>query len=232
MRPINKGVSPYDKISDYSDALPFLEEKIGLYCSYCEFCINHVPEVEHVISKSESGDKTAWGNLLLGCKYCNTRKSKKTTLYNADEYLWPDIYNTAIAFSYDQGIPRVNEEVAMQLDPSGCFLNKAKKLFDLVDLGHRPVGKSKDRRFKQRNEAYRLAKNSLKAWQAIDNKEDKAAKFFLSQTIELAKNTGFFSIWTMVFYNDSDVLHALISAFPGTERTYFDQDGHPRFITK
>ena len=82
--------------------------------------------------------------------------------------------------------------MAMRLDPRGRFLNKARNLFELVDLGHRPVGKSKDRRFKQRNEAYRLAKNSLKAWQSIDNKEDEGAKLFLSQTIELAKNTVFF----------------------------------------
>jgi len=81
--------------------------------------------------------------------------------------------------------------MAMRLDPRGRFLNKARNLFELVDLGHRPVGKSKDRRFKQRNEAYRLAKNSLKAWQSIDNKEDEGAKLFLSQTIELAKNTVF-----------------------------------------
>ncbi|MCI8856627.1 MAG: HNH endonuclease [Clostridiaceae bacterium] len=91
MRPINKGVSPYKKIPNYSDALPFLEKCIGLYCSYCEFRIDRVPEVEHIISKSEGGDKTAWDNLLLGCKYCNSRKSKKITQHNKDEYLWPDI---------------------------------------------------------------------------------------------------------------------------------------------
>ena len=75
MRPVDKGDSPYEKIDKYQDALPYLEEKIGLYCSYCEMPIKHVPEVEHVVSKSKGGDLTAWENLNLGCKYCNSRKS-------------------------------------------------------------------------------------------------------------------------------------------------------------
>ena len=63
MRPINKGESPYKKINEYKDALPYLERRIGMYCSYCEFSIPHVPEVEHVVSKSKGGDLTDWNNL-------------------------------------------------------------------------------------------------------------------------------------------------------------------------
>ena len=92
--------SPYEKIKKYQDALPYLEKKIGLYCSYCEMPINHVPEVEHMISRKHGGDWTAWSNLLLGCKYCNTRKSAKTTPQNVEDYLWPDTDNTALVFSY------------------------------------------------------------------------------------------------------------------------------------
>lgn len=47
MRPVNKGESPYQEIDDYSEALPYLEKQLGAYCSYCEFPIKHVPEVEH-----------------------------------------------------------------------------------------------------------------------------------------------------------------------------------------
>ena len=78
MRPVNKGDSPYQKIKSYGDALPYLEKRLGIYCSFCEMRINHVPEVEHVASKTRGGDLTAWNNLLLGCKYCNSRKSNKT----------------------------------------------------------------------------------------------------------------------------------------------------------
>ena len=77
-----------------------LEEKIGLYCSYCEMPITHVPEVEHMISRKHGGNWIAWSNLLLGCKYCNSRKDAKTTLENVKEYLRPDADNTAVAFSH------------------------------------------------------------------------------------------------------------------------------------
>ena len=43
-------------------------------------------------------NRTDWNNLLLGCKYCNTRKGKKTSLEDVDEYIWPDRDNTALAY--------------------------------------------------------------------------------------------------------------------------------------
>lgn len=42
MRAIDKGGSPYKEIDEYQDAIPYLEKKIGLYCSYCEMSIKHV----------------------------------------------------------------------------------------------------------------------------------------------------------------------------------------------
>lgn len=205
-----------------------MERRIGVYCSYCEFRIDHVPEVEHISSKSKGGDRTDWNNLLLACKYCNSRKSKKTSADNIEEYLWPDTDNTAIAFSYENGIPRINRKIALQIDPSRRFLAKAQNLFNLVKLGHRPTQKEKDRRFNRRNEVYRIARGSLETWESISDKEDVLATNYLQQTIELAKQVGFFSIWMMVFHDYPTVLQALLLAFPGTERTYFDEMGHPK----
>ena len=51
MRPVYKGESPYKLIEAYQDALLYLEDRIGLYCSYCKMPIIHVPEVEHIISR-------------------------------------------------------------------------------------------------------------------------------------------------------------------------------------
>ena len=232
MRPVNKGDSPYVTISDYSEAFPYLEERIGIYCSYCEFRIDHVPEVEHISSKSKGGDKTAWSNLLLGCKYCNTRKSNLVTPLNKDDYLWPDTDNTAIAYSYTGGIPKVNASVLRKLDPGGQSLKKAINLHELVKLGNIPGPKDKDRRFKSRIEAYGCAKKSLQKWQTIADKEDPTASGFLEQTIEFAKYTGFFSIWAAVFECDPYVLNALIRAFPGTGHTVFDENGHPKLLLK
>ena len=107
MRPINKGNSPYNTIKSYPEALPYLEERIGLYCSYCELPIFHVPEVEHVVSKSRGGNRTEWDNLLLGCKYCNTRKGNAVGPENKETFLWPDENNTALVYSYEDGIATV-----------------------------------------------------------------------------------------------------------------------------
>lgn len=46
MRPVNKGTSPYTPIQEYRDALPYLESRIGIYCSYCGAIIDHAPEIE------------------------------------------------------------------------------------------------------------------------------------------------------------------------------------------
>lgn len=74
MRPVDKGAAPQKEYKQYKDAEPDLEERIGAYCSFCEMSINHVPEVEHKEAKACGGEELAWDNLLLSCKYCNTRK--------------------------------------------------------------------------------------------------------------------------------------------------------------
>lgn len=228
MRPVNKGSSPYETISEYSEALPYLEQRIGCYCSYCEFPINHVPEVEHISARSKGGNETAWSNLLLGCNYCNTRKKDLVTLDHQGEYLWPDSDNTAIAYVYSGGLPKVNTDALQKLDPSGQILRKAEKLYNLVNLGNKPHAKEKDRRFMKRIEAYNIAFQSLKEWNEIPDQETPAAKAFLMQTVNLALQTGFFSVWATVFEDDSVFLNALIDAFPGTERACFDENGRPK----
>lgn len=91
--------------AEYGDALPYLENRIGSYCSYCEFPLNHVPEVEHVVSKKKNPElRTAWSYLLLGCKYCNTRKKDIVDTTNVENYLWPDVYNTAAAFKFETAL--------------------------------------------------------------------------------------------------------------------------------
>ena len=68
MLPVSKGPPPQTEFSHYRDALDDLEDRIGLFCSYCEQPIQHVPEVEHVQPKSlEPHLERNWDNLLLGC---------------------------------------------------------------------------------------------------------------------------------------------------------------------
>ena len=110
MRPVDKGVAPQKEYKQYKDAEPDLEERIGAYCSFCEMSINHVPEVEHKEAKACGGEELAWDNLLLSCKYCNTRKGTQVGKGDKDKYLWPDEDDTFHAYLYDKDIPRLNEE--------------------------------------------------------------------------------------------------------------------------
>lgn len=73
-------------------------------------------------------------NLLLACKYCNTRKSNKTTSENKNDYLWPDENNTELAYTYAGGIPRVNSPILLELDPSGNIAQKAENFLNWWNL--------------------------------------------------------------------------------------------------
>lgn len=228
MRPVNKGDSPYTEIDDYSKALPYLESALGGYCSYCEYPIFHVPEVEHVAAKASGGSKTDWKNLLLGCKYCNTRKGTKVKPTNIDEFLWPDVHNTATAFTYENGVPRINEETLRRVDESGVALEKAKKLFTVLGFDNRPSLGNKDRRIQQRNKAYELALESLEDWKKGKSEYPTHLEELKRQIVRNAEGHGFFSIWMTVFSEEKELVQALIDAFPGTRTDCFDAEGHPK----
>lgn len=234
MRPVNKGKSPYQKIDHYSEALPYLEKQLGEYCSYCEFPIKHVPEVEHIASMANGGDRTDWNNLLLGCKYCNTRKGKTTSQEDVDEYIWPDRDNTALAYTYQNGVPKVNEKKLLEVDSTGKFYKKAKKLFDLVQLDHVPNRKEKDRRFTKRNEAFQIAQESLNNWREIKRTTDdsRILEPYKKLIATTALEVGFFSVWMTVFSEESEILWMLIEKFPNTRKEYFDKAGHPIKLDK
>ena len=226
MRPVNKGTAPNKIYKEYGDAVPDLTERIGTYCSYCGMEISHVPEVEHKKSKTKGGELTAWDNLLLSCKYCNTRKKDEVTPDSAKNYLWPDEHNVALAYYYKSGIPAINEEKLMQIDPTGNVYTKAKKLFDLVKLNHIPQKGEKDRRFGKRMEVYKMAKDSLHDWAKMKNEPEEVASVMKKSTVNLARYSGFFPVWMEVFSEEPEILTALIKAFPGTEAGYYDENGH------
>lgn len=230
MRPVNKGESPYQTITDYKKALPYLEKRIGSYCSYCEMPIFHVPEVEHMVSKSKGGDVTAWSNLLLGCKYCNSRKSTETTPLNVEEYLWPDTDNTALVFSYEEGVPQIDGEKLLKVDPTGTAYRKADNLFSLVKLNQTPDKNEKDKRWLRRNEAWQTAKDSLESWKNIKSAPAEYRNVYKWQMLQTAIYGGFFSVWMSVFADESEILLELIENFPGTQKRFFDENGKVKEI--
>lgn len=217
MRPVDKGEEPKEKYAKYQDAEKLLEKRIGAYCSFCELPIVHVPEVEHRESKAAGGELLAWKNLLLSCKYCNTRKGKKVAAGEKELYLWADEDDTFHAFTYAKGIPKINRDYLKE--EGNGMEQRAANLFRLVQLDHIPKPKERDRRWNQRMEAYNIAVESLEGWEGIKAQEDK--KSYLKQTLRLAKSVGFFSVWMEVFKEHKDVQKRLIEGFDGTKKDYF-----------
>ena len=194
------------------------EERLGAYCSFCELPIRHVPEVEHKEAKAKGGDELAWENLLLSCKYCNTRKGTIVAKGDKEKYLWPDEDDTFHAFSYDTEIPKLNEEY---LQTQGDNVKqKAENLFSLLQLDNVPLTPAvKDRRYTARSIARNYALSSKLGWDKVktsmDNKSD-----YLQQIRMLAESSGFFSVWMQVFKEDAEVKEALLEVFKGTRKEY------------
>lgn len=217
MRPVNKGEAPDIEFKEYQEAEPYLEERLGAYCSFCELPINHVPEVEHKEAKAGGGAETAWDNLLLSCKYCNTRKGKIVAKGDRQKYLWPDEDDTFHAYLYDREIPQLNEVYLRKQDES--IRTKAENLFQLLKLDNIPISpKVKDRRYSVRNETRNYALESKAGWDKVKKSSDKMV--YLQQIELLAKSSGFFSIWMNVFKDDVEVKQMLLTVFKGTREEY------------
>ena len=144
---------------------------------------------------------------------------------NKKNYLWPVEDNTAIAYSYINGIPKVNEELLIKLDSTGDYLKRARNTYNLVGLGNLPMGKDRDRRFGQRNTAYQKALNSLEHWNHMKDLSKEYQNDMKNQIIMTALGDGFFSIWMEVFCDEPEIRLALIEAFPGTNLNYYDEKG-------
>ena len=154
-----------------------------------------------------------WENLLLSCKYCNTRKNNIVEKGDKDKYLWPDEDDTFHAFLYENDIPRLNEQYLQS--EGNDVRQKANNLFRLIKLDNFPLTpKDKDRRYSQRNEARRCAEVSKEGWEKI--KETQVREEYLQAIEMLAKGYGFFSIWMYVFREDAEVKRILVEAFKGT----------------
>lgn len=232
MRPINKGMSPYTEITKYQQAEPYLEERLGRYCSFCEMRVNHHLAVEHKESKKSGGALTDWDNLLLACSYCNSRKLEKIKKGDIGKWIWPDQDNTFLAFTYENAVPKLNKKY---LDSIGTEAYKrAKAVFDGLALDYCPEssraknGKKHyaDKRWASRFEAWTVAEESKRIWTRCKDQESKSNQ--KTNIVLQAKGYGFFSVWMMVFHDVEEIKMSLIKAFPGTSEECFDDKGNPR----
>jgi uncharacterized protein (TIGR02646 family) len=226
MRPVHRGSRPIDpngkpiQFKEYGHARKALIENMGQYCCYCNQKLPASLAVEHVQPKDPVPHlELEWTNFLLGCTNCNSTKGDK--LIDLDNYLWPDIHNTHLAFRY-------NEDGTIEVEPGlpASIVQKAQNMLDLVGLQKYPNDQSaSDRRWKNRKDAYNKAKTALDLFEEADRKGAgmEAAEFVAGW----APDSGFFSIWFKVFEKFPLVKAALIKGFPGTAPDAFDVHMNP-----
>lgn len=215
MRPIHRGDAPR-AYAHWRDAIGDLEDRLGVYCSYCERRLPVSLEVEHVSPKSVADDlKCEWTNFLLSCKSCNTIKGTKGK--RVGNYLWPDRDNTFLAFKYTKGgFVQTANGLNNDVRP------KAVALCNLIGLdrhGQGAVAKKpsrRDKRWKDREQIWVLA---------VQQKDD-LAKFpdayrglARKYAVDSAVGFGFFSVWMTVFCDDTIFCAALIARMLGTPQS-------------
>jgi len=223
MRPIIKQ-TPTDEqgnlvtFSKYDDAKPLLANQLGDCCSFCEkHNSRSALEVEHIYPKFHAKYahlENEWDNFLLGCKICNSIKgTKDISLSN------PYMPHTDNLMCYIE----ILEGGFIQIKPNLLQEEKAKvtAFINLIGLdrnpGH-PNYSSKDDRWEYRRRAYDYAQDCLNDYQN--------SQISLKSIINLAKTTGFFSVWFTIFHAHDDVRRELITAFSGTAASCFDSNNH------
>ncbi|MDR2115689.1 MAG: HNH endonuclease [Planctomycetaceae bacterium] len=214
MRPVNRGQQPEKLvITKYQDALPDLSERFGRYCSYCEMQLSASLAVEHIMPKSKHPDlELKWENYLLSCVHCNSIKGNKDI--NVSDYFFPDRDNTFAIFDYSQkGIA-----VSNSLNPQDS--EKAQKTLQLTGLDRL---NENEKRFIDFTMKWNIALRSRKR---LNNNLSNVD--IIESTIDLAKESGHFSIWMTVFADNPDMKRRFIEAFPGTETRWFDENGNSK----
>lgn len=224
MRPIKRGPSPINKdYTDYNLAKPDLVSRLGSYCSYCERKIATQLAVEHIQPKAEDRHPQLigrWTNFLLACVNCNS--SRGTYDVDLSKVLLPDRDNTFLAFSYTpDGVIEINDKLSSAVQEVAAETLRLTGLDKKPDQVHDENGKlvALDRQ-QQRVEIWQQAEM---AKSMIDSQpQNEILRVFAAN---LAKATGFFSVWMKIFVDNRDMKARLVAIFPGTtESGCFEQD--------
>ncbi len=218
MRPIQRGDVPKNKdgtekvFNPYGLARGPLIDRLGQYCSFCESRCGSDLAVEHKLSQHFHKDKEhCWDNFLLACRNCNSTKGHEDL--RLDDYYWPDTDNTFEVLCYSEG-GRIAAATALTAVQEA----KAVETLKLTGLDKRPSPtdpERSDRRWNNRRNAWDLAERQRAKLERNRNAD------FLETVVELALQTGFFSVWMTVFAGDVEMQHRLINKFNGTSRKYF-----------
>jgi uncharacterized protein (TIGR02646 family) len=219
MRPVDRGAAP-QVFTNYRDAFPHLRGRVGDYCSYCERRLETNLAVEHKQPKAlVPALENEWTNFLLGCVNCNSAKGD--TPITLIDYFWPDTENTMSVFSYTHGgliHPSAGLTPALQ--------SKASETLRLVGLDRYPGNPGReptfaDLRWERRFEIWQKAEYCRKL---IDENDTDQIR---NTVVEVAKESGMYSIFWTVFGGDKDMRKRLREAFIGTSFACFDPNENP-----
>jgi hypothetical protein len=232
MRPIERGPVPRHitrsgrgqtvTVENYGFFAGELIARLGEYCSYCEVELGANLAIEHILARSGNPHlEVDWGNLLLACPNCNSRKS--TQVQNRQNYYWPDtVYPGFNTFSMlDYYIGQVGSDNVVLVRPkAGTSADRAKvqATIDLLDLNHFVAAdddpKASDRRVWNRTKTWNIAvsmASTLSRYytkydgtgndvQAVANAlADPAINILQRQITIAALAGGFWSVWVTVF---------------------------------
>lgn len=216
MRPIAKGPCPTKNgtqivFSNYRKARPYLMERIGAFCSYCEIPLPSGPDVEHVRPKShDPGLAMSWNNFLLACRNCNSNKG--TTPVVLAHYYWPDMDNTRRPFEFPNGGPPRPTSALTAAERA-----IATQTIRLTGLHKKPGPTNHtDFRSRRRERVWREAQACRAALLRRNEAQDREF------VVQVATGHGFWSIWMEIFHDMPEVKRRLIEAFEGTAQDCFD----------
>lgn len=204
MRPVDKGNAP-KTYTNYGQARHDLANRIGYYCSYCEMKVRNSIEVEHILPRNQGGALLNWSNFLLSCKYCNTIKSDHNQ--NLTSYLWPDIDNTDLAFTYSESNTiEPNSNIPARIQTLALNSINLMGLNRMNGSINEPT--DADTRWRSRKEAWDLAWKSYSDWL-------EAPIIQMARCIARTSLNGHYSIWIDVFKSEPMVLKEIDEIYKG-----------------
>jgi len=211
MRPINKGDWPLKGNSntkrkvfvDWTRAIKDLVNRTGTYCHFCEMRVTNALAIEHLLPQEHYPERSGdWDNFLLTCSYCNSHKSATIPInpYTV-HYVWPHLNNTLLAVDYTlvgEVVPKRN------LGPDSFEYERAQNIIALYGLDKTTTSSGdSDTRWTERADAIVMAVTRRAEFnRGINNSVDAI--------IDLARKTGFFSIWLKIFNDVAAVRDAII----------------------
>lgn len=225
------------EINPYGDAKSDLCDELGTFCSFCEkYNSRAALAVEHILGRKTRDvvgnlkyihHEYRWDNFLIGCVNCNGIKGAKDV-----NILNPYMPHQNNLIHYIEilrgGIVQIKAGV------TGVELQQTQSFIDLVGLdrvpGHQEYS-NKDDRWDNRLKADDIAQRQLLKYTQPQPATD------LETIVDLARTTGYFSIWYSVFhafdevkealiYGNTDSLGNLIVPFPGIHHNSFDVHNH------